>query len=271
MTPLLGVKWSTISDEAADLVDIQEVAGWDLGRCDLPSPLLLHNLDIDFSLAVSGILDTAWVDRCRRALERTQSPWFSLHLGFSAERVRFDGHMLPTSSVLDRTTCFERMVAAVGFAVEHLDVPVLIENLDYCPEGAYEHVCEPTFIREVVDATGCWLLLDLAHLQVSADWLGYAAEEYASLLPLERVVEVHLSSPRMVGPHLDDGHDHLVERDFRLLSWVLERCTPRAVVLEYTRDHHSLRNQLNEIRSILDHNTGDVGKLGRADETDLPG
>ena len=267
----LGVKWSAISHEVADLVDIQEVAGWDLHRCDLDAQLLLHNLDVDFSLAVPRSLDSAWLDRCKRELDRTRSPWFSLHLGFSTEAVRFDGHMLPSSPVLDRATCFERMAEAVEFGVRHLDVPVLIENLDYCPEGAYEHICHPRFIRDIVETTGCWLLLDLAHLQVSADWLGYAAEEYAAMLPLDRVIEVHLSSPRMVGSHLDDGHFELVEREFRLLNWVLERCGPRAVVLEYTRDPNRLREQLSQIRAILDHNAIHVGKLEGEDNGDRLG
>ncbi|HVX30520.1 MAG TPA: DUF692 family protein, partial [Nitrolancea sp.] len=210
---LLGVKWSPIAGGALPLVDIVEVAGWDLREVLPGEHQLLHNLDLDFSLGVPHVLDDVWLARCRAAIERTRSPWFSLHLGFSSERVRFDGHMLPESPVLDRATCLERMIDAVGFARRYLDVPLLIENLDYCPEGAYEHVCEPAFITEVVSATDCDLLLDLAHLQVSADWLGYSPEVYAELLPLDRVVEVHVSSPRRSGERLDDVHEALLERD----------------------------------------------------------
>lgn len=257
---LLGVKSSPISDVANDHVDVLEVAGWDLGN-ELPDRVLLHNLNLDFSLAVPHVLDDAWLERCRRALKITQSPWFSLHLGFSTELVRFENHMLPASAVLDRSTCQERMIDAVSFACRNLNVPVLIENLDYCPEGAYEHVCDPKFIAGIVEASGCGLLLDLAHLQVSADWLGFAPEEYASQLPMDRVVEVHLSSPRRVGVHLDDGHFELLERDVRLLEWTLERCEPRAVVLEYTRDRARLPEQLQQIRAVLDRNAVYMGEL----------
>ncbi len=258
---LLGVKWSSISDVAVDLVDIVEVAGWDLERGQQSARRLLHNLDLDFSLATPNALDDSWIERCQRSIALTGSPWFSLHLGFSAERVTFRDHMLPESPVLDRGTCLERMVDAVGYAQRHLDVPVLIENLDYCPEGAYEHVCVPEFIAEVVSATGCWVLLDLAHLQVSADWLGYSPEDYASRLPLERVIEIHVSSPRQVESRLDDGHFELVERDCLLLEWTLKQCEPRAVILEYARDRNKLREQLQGIRAILDRHAARVGKL----------
>ncbi len=262
---LLGVKWSPISSAADGLVDIVEMAGWDLGRRERCQPCLLHNLDLDFSLAMPGVIDQRWVARCESAIERTQSPWLSLHLGFSAEVVHFRDHMLPVSRVIDREECLRRMIDAVGFAGRHLNVPVLIENLDYCPEGAYEHVCEPAFIREVVDTTGCGLLLDLAHLQVSADWLGYSAEGYAAQLPLDRVIEIHLSSPRRVGQRLDDGHFELVERDFRLLKWLLQRSQPQAVVLEYTRDRAMLAEQLRQIRAVLDQDPGHVGKCNCGD------
>ncbi len=267
---LLGVKWSPISDAADGLVDILEMAGWDLGNRDIGQPCLLHNLDLDFSLAVPGVIDQSWVERCSSAIERTRSPWFSLHLGFSAEEVRFRDHMLPVSEILDRDACRERMIEAVDFACRHLAVPVLVENLDYCPEGAYEHICEPSFIAEVVEATGCGLLLDLAHMQVSADWLGYEFEDYAAQLPLERVVEIHLSSPRRVGDRLDDGHFDLVECDFRLLEWILQRCEPQAVVLEYTRDPTVLQAQLRRIMAALDRNPVDVGKCDGGDSAREP-
>lgn len=248
---LLGVKWSPIAGIALPLVDIVEVAGWDL-RDGIPGERqLLHNLDLDFSLGVPNVLDDAWLVRCRTALARTNSPWFSLHLGFSSERVRFAGHMLPESAILDRATCLERMTAAVRLAGRHLDRPLLIENLDYCPEGAYEHVCEPAFIAEVVGATGCHLLLDLAHMQVSADWLGYSPEAFAESLPLDRVVEIHVSSPRYSGERLDDLHFDLIERDYRLLEWLLGRTKPEAVVLEYTRDERRLIEQVHALRALL--------------------
>jgi uncharacterized protein (UPF0276 family) len=131
---------------------------------------------------------------------------------------------------------------------------LLLENLDYCPEGAYEHVCEPEFIGEVLEATDCGLLLDLAHLQVTASWFGLDAETLLDRLPLERVVEVHLSSPRPLdgnSARLDDVHETLTERDLDLLRAVLRRSKPRAVVLEYKRDPVQLRLQLSRLGTVI--------------------
>lgn len=260
--PLLGTTWSAAAaalDDLDALVDVIEVPGWGLddALAGWRGRLLLHNLDKDVSLAGQCVVDGDWAARANAAIAWSHSPWFSLHLGFSAARVRFDEHMLPLSSPLGRDELGERIVAAAREAAGRLDVPLLLENLDYCPEGAYEHVCEPAFIREVLDKSGCGLLLDIGHLLVSASWFGWDPEEMLDALPVERAVEVHVSSPRpLIGAgntgRLDDVHDVLTDREVRLLRTALHRARPRAVVLEYRREPSSLREQLQMLRAVLD-------------------
>ena len=261
MRALLGVAWSPVAAALPDLgglIDLVEVPGWAL--TDLhprpPRHLVLHNLDLDVSLADPHYIDAAWGARARAAIEATRTPWFSLHLGFASERVRFAGHMLPESPPLPREELRDRIVASVVRAREALgtDMPLLLENLDYCPEGAYEHVCEPEFISEVLDATNCGLLLDLAHLRVTASWFGLEAETMLERLPIERVAEVHLSSPRVLDGNsgrLDDVHEILTERDIELLRAVLSSSNPRAIVLEYKRDPVLLRQQLARLGTVI--------------------
>jgi uncharacterized protein (UPF0276 family) len=260
VTALVGVTWSAAAaalPDLAALVDLIEVPGWTLTELDPPPPrhLVLHNLDLDVSLADPNLIDAAWVVRARAALDAAHTPWLSLHLGFASERVHFDGHMLPDSPPLPRDALLERIVANVNRvkdAIGH-DVPLLLENLDYCPEGAYEHVCEPTFIGAVLEATGSWLLLDLAHLQVTASWLDTPVETLLAQLPLERVREVHVSGPRPLAGNsgrLADVHETLTERDLELLRATLRVCQPRAVVLEYKRDALELRRQLARVAML---------------------
>ena len=103
MAALLGVAWSPVAAELADLdvlVDIVEAAGWNLDAAlaSSRSRALLHGLDLDSSLADPAYVNDAWGERANLAINRAGTPWFSLHLGFAAERVRFDEHMLPDLS-----------------------------------------------------------------------------------------------------------------------------------------------------------------------------
>jgi uncharacterized protein len=260
MTIALGVNWSPLHlecPEIAALVDYVELPAWLLPQFEqLPHDnIILHNLDKDWSLADANALDAGWGKRLGTALERTQSPWFSVHLGFASEVVRFDGHMLPVSSPLERNPLLERITSNLKLARDRCPVPLLVENLDYCPEGAYEHVCEPGFIREVVEEVDCGFLLDIGHLQVTSSWIGVEPLDILSELPLDRVREIHVTSPRRIAgdgwQRMDDSHHHLLSRDYDLLGAVLDRCEPAAVTLEYTRDVDKLCAQLTELRAFL--------------------
>jgi uncharacterized protein (UPF0276 family) len=95
------------------------------------------------------------------------------------------------------------------------------------------------------------MLLDLAHAIVSAAWLGMGVEAYLARLPLHRVVEVHVSGPRIDDGVLADVHETLLEDHFMLLAEVLRTTSPRAVTIEYQRDESALREQLLRLREIL--------------------
>ncbi|HUG17196.1 MAG TPA: DUF692 family protein [Thermomicrobiales bacterium] len=258
MAPLLGVSWSPAAAALRDLsyfVDVVEAPGWALGEDGVrqQSRVLLHNLDRDMSLAAPDAIDEAWGRRANEAVKGTSTPWFSMHLGFSAERVRYNCHMKAASPALSRFETFERIVESIRRATSMLSTPLLLENLDYCPGGAYEHVCEPSFISELLSATDCGLLLDLGHLQVTASHLGVRCEDMLDRLPLKRVVELHVSSPRVNerGGLLYDAHATIVERDLDLLRLVLARCSPRMVVLEFRQDEEQLRSQLLQLGRVL--------------------
>ena len=259
---LLGVRWSEAARDALELVDFIEINGW-TPVDELPElRRVLHNVDMDFSLTAPDIATAAWLAHLEAAVARSGTPWLSLHLGFSAARVQFDNGMLPRSPVLDAATTLERIVAAARYARERLSVPLLLENLDYNGGGAYEHICEPDFIAAVIEAVDCGLLLDLAHLRVSATDLGQDPRDYIARLPLERLVELHVSGPRQVGARLEDTHHELADVDEELLRWVLARARPRALVLEYGRDPGLLQLQLGRLREIVDASAWELHRSG---------
>jgi uncharacterized protein (UPF0276 family) len=240
------------------LVDIVETPGWSLDAALAPTGVrrrvLLHNMDLDVSLADPAYINDQWGERAKAMIRQAGTPWFSLHLGFASEQVRFDNHMLPISAPLGRDETLARVVDSVRRAKEYLDLPLLLENLDYCPEGAYEHICEPEFISEALEATETGLLLDIGHLLVTASWFDAEPEAMLAKLPLDRVVEVHISGPRPLDGNsgrLDDVHDVVGEREVQLLRSVLEQSQPKAVVLEYRRDADRLREQLATLGGVI--------------------
>jgi uncharacterized protein (UPF0276 family) len=216
-------------------------------------PLLLHNGVFNWSLAAEGAL--AQPDVLRLTLDRlalTSAPWLSVHLGFSAAEVFFEGCMQARSPALGREPLHRAICENLSALAAAVPVPLIIENLDYNPGGAYEHICEPAFITSVLEETGVGLLLDLAHARVSAAAYGMPIREYLGRLPLGRVRQIHISSPRPRGDGtLADVHEALTDDDYALLAEVLGECRPQALTLEYSRDGAALLDQIERLRALL--------------------
>ncbi len=217
-------------------------------------PMLLHNSLYQWSLThVDGMhhKNAAQVTVERLAVAR--SPWYSLHLGFSSSTVDFINEaMVAISPQQSREEVFERSCTVINRLINLLDVPVLIENLDYNPTGAYEYVCETDFINQVLDNTEAYLLLDLAHAQVTAAAYGLEVRDYLYQLPLDRVRQIHLNRPGYRDGRLVNSHLDLLAADYLLLEEILEKTSPWAVTLEYNRDQNKAVEQIKRLREIVD-------------------
>lgn len=107
-----------------------------------------------------------------------------------------------------------------------------LENLDYHRGGAYEHVCEPAFIAEVLKKLDVYLTIDIAHTLVTSFNLGLEPVEYIKKLPLTLVREVHLSHPEAG----NDSHDCPTSCEYELLDYVLANSSPEFIMIEYYKD-----------------------------------
>jgi uncharacterized protein (UPF0276 family) len=210
---------------------------------------LLHNALWDWSLAHPRTLEHQNAFQLtRQRLEQTRAPWLSVHLGFSAAEIKFDKTMQALSPILDRETLLETIVTNTRSLAKSIAVPLLLENLDYNPGGAYDYICEPTFITEVLARTNTNMLLDIAHARVSASRFGVDIKEYLAALPMKRVKQLHISGPRLDGETLRDAHEPLQREDYELLEYVFSQTNVKAVTLEYNKEEEALLEQLQEVR-----------------------
>lgn len=215
--------------------------------------MVLHNALYQWSLTHPDGLaykDAANITKLR--VEKSKSPWYSLHLGFSAAEVDFyDEAMQATSPLQQRELVLERCVHRLSQMKTLVPVPILIENLDYNPTCAYEYVCEPGFISQVLDETDTFLLFDLAHARVTAHAFGMAVEDYIDQLPLDKIRQIHLNRPGWRDDRLVDSHLALEEEDYQLFENILSQSQPWAVTLEYNKDHDLIRSQIERLHEIL--------------------
>jgi hypothetical protein len=120
------------------------------------------------------------------------------------------------------------------------------------PFDGYHFEAQPARITMVIERTGCGWVLDIGHARVAAHTLGMDIHDYVTALPLERVVQVHVSGVRERGGRLIDAHEPLQGADYALLRYLLERAHPRTVTLEYIHERGAVLDQLVRLRDLLE-------------------
>lgn len=133
-------------------------------------------------------------------LAQTGTPLINVHL--AAPPRDYPGMPPDTADPAHIEWVAERLSADLSAVVRRFGADrVIAENnppsTDDCLRPAYR----PEVIARVVRATGCGLLLDLAHVQLAAAALGMDARRYAGMLPVERLREIHVAGVQRVEGH----------------------------------------------------------------------
>lgn len=191
-------------------------------------------------------------------------PWMAAHLEAFADSPEAAAAPLPPA---ERDAVGARIVGKAVEVQSRLEVPLHLELVPWSGRRPLLRCCaDPDFITAVLTAADCPLLLDTAHARVSAARLGTPIRDYLAALPLHRVVEVHCSGAVEEAGQLRDRHEPLGDEDYALLDWLIDRCAPRVLTLEYggtgpqwepRTDAAALEGQLQRLRRFCD--TGTLG------------
>ena len=213
-------------------------------------PVVLHGVKL--SLGSAGGAD---MERARRlgALAREMgSPAISEHVAFTRGGGREIGHLTPLPWTRDAVRVLARNVDAVRRVLP--DVPLLLENVAWTVRWPEDALDEGEFYQEVVAATGCDLLLDVANLYANAVNAGLEPRAALRTYPLDRVAMVHVAGGAVETGFYLDTHAHAVpEAVFALLADLLDETGALPLVLE--RDDRfppfpELRAELARLRAI---------------------
>jgi uncharacterized protein (UPF0276 family) len=246
VTPLVGAAYGPAIPEllasSPGLIDYVEVPFEQLRRApDLAAlgdvPILLHSA----SLSVAGFVppSDATIEAIRDEAVRDGTPWIGEHLAFITADGLDRDDASPTS--LTYTLCpqlseetVERVVRNLAALRPRLPVPLILENSPqyFAIPGSTMGMVD--FIRAVTARVDVGLLLDLSHFLITSLNTGVDAMDEIDRMPLEHVVEIHVSGlSRQSGIVWDDHAVPAPPAVFSLLEFVLHRARPRALTLEY--------------------------------------
>lgn len=201
----------------------------------------------DFALSIHGVglsighpgpLDEDHLDRVADLVARFEPESFSEHLAWSSHGGAL-ADLLPLPYTEETLAI---VVAHVDRVQTRLKRRILLENPATYVRFAESGLAEAEFLRAVLEATGCGLLLDVANVAVSATNHGFDPAGFLDALPLDRVGEIHLAGrfETVDGdglPLFVDAHDRPVPDDvWALYERVIERIGPTPTLIEWDAD-----------------------------------
>jgi uncharacterized protein (UPF0276 family) len=176
------------------------------------------------------------------------APLVSEHIAFVRAGGTEAGHLLPVPRTRD---ALDVLVDNVLLAQAQLPVPLALEPIAALFEWPEDEMDEATFLTELLDRTGAWLLLDVANVYANATNRGAAPGALLARLPLERISYVHIAGgAEHDGLYHDTHTDPVPPEVLALLSELSALHHLPAVLLE--RDGHyppeaQLRTELDAV------------------------
>lgn len=226
-------------------------------------PVILHCA----SMSVAGFVPPtdATLDAIEREAERTRTPWIGEHLAFiTADGLKMDTDTAGPPTALTYTVCpqlseeiVQRVADNLAALQPRFGAPLILENSPQYFEVPGSTMPMVDFIGAVFARCDVGLLLDLSHFLITMLNTGADAAKEIGRLPLERVVEIHISGLNVQsGVVWDDHATPAPPLVFDLLDRVLERARPRAITLEYnwspTFPQAVLKTHIDRVRQTLE-------------------
>ena len=208
-----------------------------LGLIRVHYALSLHGVGL--SIGGEGPLDHAHLARLAALVERYQPHSFSEHLAWSSHGPVFLNDLLPLA--YDDAT-LKRVCEHIDQVQSTLKRRMLLENPSTYLLFQHSTLDETDFIREVIQRTGCGLLLDVNNVYVSCINHQQDPLAYLNALPLHSVGEIHLAGFAEDADSLGDRlliDDHGAPVDnavWQLYQQALQRTGPVATLIERDND-----------------------------------
>ncbi len=200
-------------------------------------PISVHGVGL--SIGGEGTLDPDHLARLKHLVGWLNPASFSEHLAWSTHDSHFYNDLLPLPY---NAATLARVAAHINQVQDTLGRRMLLENPSSYLAFAESSMSETDFLRELVQRTGCGLLLDVNNVFVSATNLKTSPQAYIDDFPLDAVGEIHLGGhdedeDETGATLLIDSHGKpVVDPVWALLDYTLAKSGPKPLLIEWDTD-----------------------------------
>lgn len=213
-------------------------------------PITCHGLSL--SIGSPDELDVKFVKDVKKFLKQYNVKIYSEHLSYSKCD---NAHLYDLLPIPFRKDAVKHIVQRIKQVQDILEMPLVIENVSYYTPVAAE-MDEATFISEIVNESGCNLLLDVNNVYVNSFNHQYNAKEFLSKLPLDKVAYIHMAGHEKVSDTLiiDTHGQAIIDPVYDLFEHTIGLIKPVQVLLE--RDFNipelaELQGEIDRLNAII--------------------
>lgn len=212
-----------------------------LERCCERHPVVPHGVAL--SLGGPDDLSREYLDQAKALARRLGCPWFSEHASFAGAGGQLFHELLPLPFTEEAA---RHLALRTRRASDHLELPVLVENVSYYAAMPGGRLTEGEFLTAVIETSGAGLLLDVNNVFVNATNHGVRPSEALLALPLHATRQIHLAGHRrMDGYLLDDHGEAVADPVWELFELALSVVGPVPTLIEW-------ENRLPALEVVLD-------------------
>ena len=210
-------------------------------------PVVPHGLSLCFGSIEP--FEAAYLKKLRAFLDAIDAPWYSDHLCWGGDDGVALHDLMPMPFVRESVDVACARIAQLEDAIGR---PVAVENVSYYVHPGAPEMAEIDFVLEVLERSGCRLMLDVNNVYVNARNHGFDARAYLDRIPAERVVQIHVAGHlvRAGQPIIDTHAEPICDDVYGLIDHTLRRMPDVPVLLERDGNFPALDVLLEELRRL---------------------
>lgn len=211
------VDWFEIISE--NFMDTDGKPKRNLARIKEQYPLVMHG--VSMSIGSVDPLNSEYLTKLKALMDWVNPAWISDHLCWTGVAHKNTHDLLPLPYTEESLKHIVRRIQQVQ---DRLGRRIALENPSTYLEFKHSSMPEAEFIAAMAKEADCHLLLDVNNVYVTCFNHRLDPKTYLDALPLERVIQMHLSGHSNKGHYIVDTHDdHVIDEVWNLYKYVVHK------------------------------------------------
>ena len=206
-------------------------------------PVVMHG--VAMSIGSTSPINSQYLTELKALSERVEPKWISDHLCWTGNNGKNAHDLLPLPY---DNEAINHVVSRIHQVQDFLGHEILLENVSSYVSFKQSEMPEWEFLSEVSKQSGCYLLLDINNIFVSAFNHNFNPETYINNVPAEKIIQFHLAGHTNCKTHIIDTHDEpVVDEVWDLYRKAVKLFGPVSTMIERDDNIPALQELIDEL------------------------